>query len=176
VYPRPYSTLCIPAAPQASSSRPRGLSRPDRDCFDLLRRLRSEDEGSGTSCRGRVVSLPISGPRSAFTASLSTKAQYETQGAVWALRSCGSPRLLRPVTRCRTHAAPLETHRLAISHVSRHYLDMPRFDWDERKNKSNRSKHRIWFEEAQSVFSDRMHAYFMIRSTPSTRIGSFYLV
>lgn len=31
---------------------------------------------------------------------------------------------------------------------------MLRFDWDERKNESNRAKHGIWFEEAQSVFSD----------------------
>jgi uncharacterized protein len=31
---------------------------------------------------------------------------------------------------------------------------MLRFDWEERKNKSNRIKHGIWFEEAQSVFSD----------------------
>jgi uncharacterized DUF497 family protein len=31
---------------------------------------------------------------------------------------------------------------------------MLRFDWDEQKNKSNRAKHGIWFEEAQSVFSD----------------------
>jgi len=31
---------------------------------------------------------------------------------------------------------------------------MLRFDWDERKNKSNRTKHRVWFEEAQSVFDD----------------------
>jgi uncharacterized DUF497 family protein len=43
--------------------------------------------------------------------------------------------------------------RLAISRVSRYYLEMLRFDWDERKNKSNRIKHGIWFEEAQSVFS-----------------------
>lgn len=91
-------------------------------------------------------------------------------------RSCGSPRLLRPVTRCRTYAAPLETDRLAISHVSRYYLDMLRFDWDERKNKSNRIKHGIWFEEARAFLAIRMDAYFMIRSTPSTRIGSFYLV
>jgi uncharacterized DUF497 family protein len=69
-------------------------------------------------------------------------------------RSCGSPRLLRPVTRCRTHAPPLETQPLAISHVSRYYLEMLRFDWDERKNKSNRIKRGIWFEEAQSVFGD----------------------
>jgi uncharacterized protein len=31
---------------------------------------------------------------------------------------------------------------------------MLRFDWDEQKNKSNRSKHGIWFEEAQTVFDD----------------------
>jgi len=31
---------------------------------------------------------------------------------------------------------------------------MMRFDWDERKNKSNQTKHGVWFEEAQSVFSD----------------------
>jgi uncharacterized DUF497 family protein len=28
------------------------------------------------------------------------------------------------------------------------------FDWDEQKNKSNRVKHGIWFEEAQTVFDD----------------------
>jgi uncharacterized protein len=31
---------------------------------------------------------------------------------------------------------------------------MLRFDWDERKNKVNRTKHGVWFEEAQSIFSD----------------------
>jgi uncharacterized DUF497 family protein len=36
----------------------------------------------------------------------------------------------------------------------RFYLDMLRFDWHERKNRRNRTKHRVWFEEAQSVFSD----------------------
>jgi uncharacterized protein len=70
------------------------------------------------------------------------------------LRSGGSPRLLRPVTRFRASAAPLETHGLAIPQISRYYLDMLRFDWDELKNKSNRNKHGVWFEEAQSVFSD----------------------
>lgn len=34
---------------------------------------------------------------------------------------------------------------------------MIRFDWDERKNKSNRAKHGVWFEEARSVFDD-LHA------------------
>jgi uncharacterized protein len=47
------------------------------------------------------------------------------------------------------HSVPL-----AISLESRYYLDMLRFDWDERKNKRNRTKHGVWFEEAQSVFSD----------------------
>lgn len=28
------------------------------------------------------------------------------------------------------------------------------FEWDETKNKQNRKKHGIWFEEAQSVFED----------------------
>ncbi len=31
---------------------------------------------------------------------------------------------------------------------------MLRFDWDERKNRANRTKHGIWFEEAQGVFDD----------------------
>jgi uncharacterized DUF497 family protein len=31
---------------------------------------------------------------------------------------------------------------------------MLQFDWDERKNRDNRTKHGVWFEEAQSVFDD----------------------
>ena len=31
---------------------------------------------------------------------------------------------------------------------------MIEFDWDEDKNKANRKKHGIWFEEARSVFDD----------------------
>jgi uncharacterized DUF497 family protein len=31
---------------------------------------------------------------------------------------------------------------------------MLRFDWDERKNKADRTKHGVWFEEARSVFDD----------------------
>jgi uncharacterized protein len=31
---------------------------------------------------------------------------------------------------------------------------MVRFEWNERKNRTNRTKHGIWFEEAQSVFDD----------------------
>jgi uncharacterized protein len=34
---------------------------------------------------------------------------------------------------------------------------MLRFAWDERKNRANRLKHGIWFEEARSVFHD-LHA------------------
>jgi uncharacterized protein len=37
---------------------------------------------------------------------------------------------------------------------------MLRFDWDERKNTSNRAKHGVWFEEAQSVFDDPLARVF----------------
>ena len=50
------------------------------------------------------------------------------------------------------------------------------FDWDEQKNKVNRTKHGIWFEEAQSVSAIRKDASFMIPSIPSKRIGSSCLV
>jgi uncharacterized DUF497 family protein len=45
-------------------------------------------------------------------------------------------------------------NRLAISLISRYYLDKLRFDWDERKNKSNRIKHGIWFEEFRAFLAD----------------------
>jgi uncharacterized protein len=32
---------------------------------------------------------------------------------------------------------------------------MLRFEWDERKNRSNRTKHGVWFEEARSAFRDQ---------------------
>lgn len=38
---------------------------------------------------------------------------------------------------------------------------MLRFEWDEIKNKNNRSKHGIWFEEAQSVFDDSASRVFL---------------
>jgi|SRR5436190_14305998 len=75
-----------------------------------------------------------------------------------------------------TRSTRSKRNRLAISHVSRYYLEMLRFDWDERKNKSNRIKHGIWLKRPREFLAIRMDAYFMIRSTPSTRIGSFYLV
>lgn len=28
------------------------------------------------------------------------------------------------------------------------------FNWDEAKNKTNKKKHGVWFEEAQQVFED----------------------
>lgn len=31
---------------------------------------------------------------------------------------------------------------------------MIKFEWDENKNKSNRKKHSVWFEESQQVFDD----------------------
>ena len=32
-----------------------------------------------------------------------------------------------------------------------------RFEWDEDKNRANRSKHHVSFETAQDVFSDPLH-------------------
>jgi uncharacterized protein len=29
-----------------------------------------------------------------------------------------------------------------------------RFEWDENKNRSNYSKHGVWFEEAQTIWAD----------------------
>jgi uncharacterized DUF497 family protein len=31
---------------------------------------------------------------------------------------------------------------------------MLRFEWHERKNRANRAKHGVWFEEAQTAFND----------------------
>ena len=35
-----------------------------------------------------------------------------------------------------------------------------RFEWDESKNRANRAKHGLWFEEAQSVFNDEFARLF----------------
>lgn len=32
---------------------------------------------------------------------------------------------------------------------------MPKFEWDENKNAKNKAKHKIGFEEAKTVFSDK---------------------
>jgi len=47
---------------------------------------------------------------------------------------------------------------------------MLRFEWDEVKNKRNRRKHGIWFEEAQSVFDDPNANFLRIQNTLPTRI------
>jgi len=52
---------------------------------------------------------------------------------------------------------------------------MLRFDWDERKNSRNRKKHRVWFEEAQSVFSDP-HARLFYDPEHSEREDRFILI
>jgi uncharacterized DUF497 family protein len=36
-----------------------------------------------------------------------------------------------------------------------------KFEWDEAKNKINRKKHGVWFEEAQSVFLDQQARVFL---------------
>jgi uncharacterized protein len=59
----------------------------------------------------------------------------------------------------------LETYHLAISRVYRYYLDMLRFDWDERKNKSNRSSTEFGLKRPRAFSATRMDAYFMIRSS-----------
>ena len=45
---------------------------------------------------------------------------------------------------------------------------MLRFDWDEKKNKSNEKKHGISFEEAQSVFFDEEN---LVYYDPSHSLG-----
>ncbi len=36
-----------------------------------------------------------------------------------------------------------------------------RFEWDEEKNLINHRKHRVWFEEAQTVFADSLGRVFL---------------
>ena len=52
---------------------------------------------------------------------------------------------------------------------------MLRFDWDERKNKRNRSKHGVWFEEARSAFDDS-HARLFYDPEHSEREDRFILL
>jgi uncharacterized DUF497 family protein len=33
-------------------------------------------------------------------------------------------------------------------------IEYMKFDWDEKKNKTNFKKHGIWFEEAQTIWAD----------------------
>ncbi len=59
------------------------------------------------------------------------------------------------------------------------YLDiiytMIEFEWDESKNKANRKKHGIWFEEAQSVFDD-VHGRLFIDARHSDDEDRFVLI
>ncbi len=41
---------------------------------------------------------------------------------------------------------------------------MIRFEWEEKKNKINRKKHGVWFEEATQVFNDDNHILFFDHS------------
>ena len=52
---------------------------------------------------------------------------------------------------------------------------MLRFDWDERKNRRNRAKHGVWFEEARTVFEDP-HARFFYDPEHSEREDRFILL
>ena len=38
---------------------------------------------------------------------------------------------------------------------------MIRFEWDEEKNRLNRKKHGLWFEEATQVFNDPHSRFFL---------------
>jgi len=38
---------------------------------------------------------------------------------------------------------------------------MPQFEWDEKKNKSNKVKHKISFEDAKSVFDDKKRIQYL---------------
>jgi len=46
-----------------------------------------------------------------------------------------------------------------------------RFEWDDAKNRSNRRKHGISFEEARTAFLDETPASYLIRITRTTRSG-----
>jgi len=49
------------------------------------------------------------------------------------------------------------------------------FEWDEDKNKANRKKHGIWFEEARSVFDD-IHGRLFIDVEHSDHEDRFILI
>lgn len=49
------------------------------------------------------------------------------------------------------------------------------FEWDEEKNKMNRKKHGIWFEEVQSVFDD-IHGRLFLDSNHSEDEDRFILI
>ena len=54
-----------------------------------------------------------------------------------------------------------------------------RFEWDENKNKANKLKHRISFEEAETVFDDKNAVYLYdeshsARKATKTEIDYYY--
>lgn len=51
---------------------------------------------------------------------------------------------------------------------------MIEFCWDEKKNKINRQKHGVWFEEAQTVFNDP-HGRLFLDETHSIQEERFIL-
>lgn len=53
---------------------------------------------------------------------------------------------------------------------------MIKFYWDENKNKANRKKHGIWFEEAQSVFDDPHGRLFLDSEHSSGEEDRFILI
>ena len=50
-----------------------------------------------------------------------------------------------------------------------------KFEWDPNKNKANRVKHRVSFEEAQTVFDDK-HAITLYDSEHSTDEERFVII
>jgi hypothetical protein len=42
-----------------------------------------------------------------------------------------------------------------VSTTPSNLVAMPKFEWDENKNSKNKTKHKIGFEEAKTVFSDK---------------------
>ena len=52
---------------------------------------------------------------------------------------------------------------------------MIEFEWDESKNKANRQKHGIWFEEAQTVFDD-IHGRLFLDKDHSDKEDRFILI
>lgn len=40
-------------------------------------------------------------------------------------------------------------------------LSIMNFEWDESKNIKNRAKHKIWFEEAQTIWADQNSQEFL---------------
>jgi len=91
------------------------------------------------------------------------------------LRSCGSPRLLRPGVEPLRRLS--KRNRLAISHVSRYYLEMLRFRLGRTKEQEqSETSTECGLKKPRAFSTILTDAYFTIPSIPSARIGSFYWV